>query len=136
MSRSRFTDSIAGGSYYARKRNRVETSLITDVTAPAWGTVTFGVNPTSGDTATINGTVLTFGTTFAIGASLAATLLTAATYVAAHAISGVGSVSVSGNGLLVLSAKPADTSITLAASAGTVSHSTLQVQQVNARTPL
>lgn len=124
------------GMFAARKRNRLMTATVNSTVAPAWGTIVFSGNPTNGQTITINGTLITLGTTVAIGATLADTLTAIASYVAAHPISGVGSVSESGSGLLVLSAGPADTSVTLAASNATVSHATLQAQPVRARQAL
>lgn len=138
----RFPSPQAAGAYYARKRNRKETALIDDAFTPAWGTVTFGgTNPGNGQTITLNGTVITFvtGTPGAaqvkIGASFAATLVALGVYLAANPIAGINAV-VDGDGLMILSAAAADTSITLAASNATVSHSTLQKQKINARIPL
>lgn len=125
----------AAGSYFARKRNRTQTAVVDDVYSPAWGTISFPANPSNSQTVTINGTVITFGTTVAVGADLAATLAAVVAYIAAHPISGAH-VKVSGNGLSVTSAAPADTSITIAASNATVSHGTLQKQRVRARVPL
>lgn len=136
-----FTNPAAAGAYWARKRNRISTALIDDLAAPAWGTITFPSNPANLDTITIAGTVITFvtGTPGAgqakIGANLAATISATLVYLTAHPIS-TARVSGSGNGLLILSATPADTSVTLAASAATVSHATLQRQKVNARVAL
>lgn len=128
-------------SYYARKRNRISTAVVDDLQAPAWGTITFPSNPANLDTITVNGTVRTFvsGTPSAgqvkIGADLAATIAAAVAEITASPIAGAN-ISGSGNGLLILSAKPADTSVTLAASAGTVSNGTLQKQTINARVSL
>lgn len=132
------------GSYYARKRNRLATSLIDDLYAPAWGTITFLESPlpSNGDTITVNGTVLTFVSGGASGAqvhiadTLAEILYDVQAYFRRNPVSGVGSVTISENGLLVLSAAPADTTVTLAASAATVSHATLQKQQRYARVAL
>ena len=127
------------GLFAARKRNRLMTSVVDSAAAPAWGTITFSGNPAANDTITINGTQVMFvggapsGTQVRIAGDLAGTLNAVVAYFAAHPVNGVGSVSVSGAGLLVLSAKPADTTITIAASAGTVSHGTLQAQRVRKR---
>jgi hypothetical protein len=123
------------GSYWARKRNRRSTTLTDDLTAPAWATASFGANPSPGDTATINGTVITFGTTVTIAGSLALTLAATVAYILAHPITGVN-VSVSGNGLLVESVTPGDTTPTLAASNATVSSATLVKRRTNQRVPL
>lgn len=133
--RSHFTSAVAASAYWARKRNRMQTALIDDDYAPAWGTILFAANPSAGHTITINGTVITFNTTVTIGATLAATLAAVLTYLAAHPVSGA-SVSLSGDGLLILSTTSADTSVTISASNATVSHATLQKQQINARVPL
>lgn len=128
------TQALAAAAYFARKRNRTQTAVIDDTYAPAWGTILFSANPSAGQTITINGTVITFNTTVTIGADLAATLAAVLVYLAAHPISGVR-VSASGDGLLILSTAAADTSVTLSASHATVSHATLQKQQINARVP-
>lgn len=137
-----FKNAQAAGAYYARKRNRKETAVIDDAFAPAWGTVTFGgVNPGNGQTITLNGTAITFvtgtpsGAQVKIGVDFDATLAALGVYLAANPIAGIN-VSVDGDGLMVLSAVAADTSVTLAASDATVSNGTLQKQQVNARVPL
>lgn len=124
------------GLYYASKRNQAaQAALVDDMAAPAWGTFTFSANPSNGHTITINGTVITFGSTFALGANLAATLTAAVNYILANPISG-GTVTVSGNGLLVQSTTPGDNSITLAASNATVSGATLKRRKIHARVPL
>ena len=58
---------------YVRKKNRAAVPVI-DVTALPTGSIPFSANPSSSNTITIGGTVITFGTTVAIGASLAITL--------------------------------------------------------------
>lgn len=125
---------IAAGSYYARKRNRTETAIVDDTFSPAWGTIAFATNPSNTHTITINGTVITFGTTVTVGPDLPTTLASVLAYLATHPIAGA-TVSRSGNGLLIQSAAPADTSVTLAASNATVSSGNLQKQKVNARVP-
>lgn len=134
---TRFTNAAAAGAYWARKRNRAQTHVVDSDQAPAWGTIIFDESPlpSNGQDIHINGTALTFGTEVAVGATLAETLANIMTYLDAHPISGVR-VSVNGNGLLIQSASPADTSIVIAASDATVSNSHLQKQQIRARIPL
>ncbi len=137
----RFTNDVAAASYYARKRNRLETAVVTDDFAPAWGTITFPLLPSNDDTIDINGTTITLVTGTPSGAQakivtdVPTTIANILTYIAANPIVGVN-VSASGDGLLIQSAKPADTTITLAASAATVSSANLVVQTINARIPL
>ena len=69
--------------YYARKANRLGTDLVTDVTARATGSILFPANPSSSNTITIGGTVITFGTTVAIGGTLAITLASLLAYLQA-----------------------------------------------------
>lgn len=123
------------GYYWARKRNRRDTALADDLTAPAWGTIAFATNPSNSQTVTINGTVITFGSTVTVAASLALTLAAVATYIAGHPITGV-TVTVSGNGLLIQSTTPGNAAPTLAASNATRSAATLQVRKTNQRVPL
>lgn len=126
------------GLYFARKRNRLMPALRNSLVAPAWGTITFPSNPANTATITINGTVITFvtgtpsGAQVKIGATTADTIAALLTYLAANPIA-AATVSGSGNGILVQSVKPADTTITLAASAATVSSGTLIPQQIRAR---
>lgn len=135
------TNPAFAAAYYARKRNRTATAVVDDLHAPAWGTITFPSNPANLATITINGTVRTFVTgspsagQIKIGADLAATIAAAVAEITASPIAGAN-VSASGNGLLILSAKAADTSVTLAASAATVSNGTLQKQKINGRVAL
>lgn len=136
-----FANATAAGAYYARRKNRISTAVIDDPQAPAWGTISWPANVGNNETIHINGTLITFitgtpsGAQVKIGATLAATLTAALDYLDAHPISGV-LVSGSGNGLLILSTAPADTSVALSASVGTVSHATLQKQTINARVSL
>jgi hypothetical protein len=53
--------------------------------AAAFGSITFSQQPTSGQTITMNGTVVTFGTDVAIGPELGDTLVNAATFMNASA---------------------------------------------------
>lgn len=121
--------------YWARKRNRLSTALVDDLTAPAWATARFAANPSNSHTVTINGTVITFGSTVTVAATLALTLAATVAYIVANPISGV-SVSASGNGLLVQSTTPANTAPTLAASNATVSSANLVRRKTNQRVPL
>lgn len=126
--------------FYARKTNRSNVVTVNSAVAPAWGTIDFTAsgNPGNGQTITIAGTLITFvtgtpsGAQVKIGASLAATLAALAVYLAAHPIA-TANVSVTGNSLLVLSTKPADTTVTLAASNAAVSSANLVPQTVRTR---
>lgn len=135
------TNRSFAAAYLARKRNRIATAVIDDVQAPAWGTIVFPSNPLNLHTITINGTVITFVTgtpgvgQVKIAATLAATIAATLVYLAAHPIAGTN-VTASGNGLLVLSSKSADVSVTLAASAATVSGAVLKKHKVNGRVAL
>ena len=141
MQYSRLTNRVAAGAYYARRRNRLMTAIIDDEASPAWGTIVFPANPSDTATIGINGTTITFvtgtpsGSQVEIGADLPTTLAAILAYIGANPIAGVN-VSGSGNGLLVYSTALADTSVTLAASAATVSSANLVKQRVNARIPL
>lgn len=136
-----FANATAAGAYYARRKNRLATAVVDDPRAPAWGTITWPANIGNAETIHVNGTLITFvtGTPGAgevkIGATLADTLTAALVFLVSNPISGV-SISVSGSGLLILSTTPADSSIAISASAGSVSHATLQKQTINARVPL
>lgn len=140
---SRFTNAAAAGAYNARKRNRLSTAVIDDLYAPAWGAIGFAANPSNGHTITIAGTVLTFVTgtpgtgQVKIAADLPGTIAATLVYLGTNPIA-AAKVTGSGNGLLILSTAPADTSVTLASSNanGTVSNATLQRQKINARVPL
>jgi hypothetical protein len=135
---AKMTAAVQAGLFNARKRNKLDTALVNSAIAPAWGTIIFPANPSNNDTITIGGTVITFvtgtpsGAQVKIGGSLGATLTALLVYLAANPIA---SANVSGGGvsLLVQSVKPADTTVTLAASAATVSGANLVPQQVNAR---
>lgn len=123
------------GMYYARKRNRLQTAPVESSVAPAWGTITFPVNPSNGQEIDINGTTITFGTEADVGVDIAATVVNILAYIEANPISGVR-VTESGDGLLIQSVEPGDTSIVIAASNATVSNSHLEKRIVNARVPL
>lgn len=122
------------GCYYARKRNR-NLETVDDNTAPAWGTVVFGANVAQ--TVTINGTLIHIGggaPDVALESTLAETVAALATYITDNLPAARASGQASS--LMLLSRAPADTSVTLVASAATVSHSTLQKQRINARVAL
>jgi hypothetical protein len=128
-----------------RKRNRLDTVVVNSVVASAYGTIFFPANPANNDTITINGEVLTFVAGTPSDAqvkivttadddadNLAATLAAVVAYYGAHP-SSAAYVSGGGSGLLIESVKPADTSITIAASAAIVSSANLVPQQVRMR---
>jgi hypothetical protein len=112
--------------YYARKRNRL-TVPTDDPTQRAWGYVVFATN--DAQTVTLGGTVVTFGTSFALGDTLAATLQNLLTYLNASNDANLvkADYSVSATALSIRAKQINDTTFALAASAGTVSHSTLQL---------
>lgn len=126
------------GMYHARKRNRLMPSVRNSLVAPAWGTITFPANPSNLATITIAGIVITFvtgtpsGSQVQIGMNLPTTLASLMAFLVVNPIA-AASVSLSGNGVLVQSNKPADTTVTLAASAATVSSANLVPEQVRAR---
>ena len=122
------TNGQQAGLYYARKRNRAAV-LTDDPTQRAWGYVVFATN--AAQTLTLGGTVVTFGTDFALGASLAATLQNLLTYLNASNDANLvkAAYSVSATALSVRAKQVNDATFSLAASAGTVSHSTLQLIQ-------
>ena len=135
------TAAIQAALYYARKTNR-GASVVNSLAEPAWGTIDFTAsgNPGNGQTITIDGTVLTFvtgtpsGAQAKIGGTLALTLAAAVAYFTAHPLANA-TVTVDG-GLLVQSKKPADTSVTLAASNATVSGANLVPNVVRSRKKL
>lgn len=101
----------------------------------ATGTVTFSVNPTAGDTVTLNGTVFTFvasgatGNQVNIGVDLATTLTSAAVVYNASVVAGVALATYTENGTVVTvtydTYAAAGNTYTLAASAATASGATL-----------
>jgi hypothetical protein len=138
-----YTPAQQAGLFHARKRNKLMASVVDSATEPAWGSISFASNPLNLQNITINGTLLTFvtgapsGSQAQIGTTLADTLANVVAYFAANPVTGVASITASGSdSLSVQSAAPADTTVTLAASNGTVSHPTLQKQKVRARTKL
>ena len=126
------TNGQQAGSYYARKRNR-NAALVNDPTQPAWGSIAFSTNVAQ--TITLGGTVVTFGTDFALGGNLAATLQNLLIFLDDSLDANIvkAKYAVSATALSVRAAKVNDTTFTLAASAGTVSHSTLQAIQTRQR---
>ena len=136
---AKLTPAVQAGLFNARKRNKLATGPVNSTVAPAYGTILFPANPSNLATITIGGTVITFVTGTPSGAQvkiaddLLDTLTALMVYLAANPLSNA-TVSISGtNSLLVQSIKPADTTVTLAASAATVSGSNLVPQIVNAR---
>lgn len=124
--------------YHARAKNQDETSLVNDPTSLSWGTITFAANPSNGATITLGGTVVTFGTDVTIGGSLVATLATLLAFLNASANANIVKCryTTSSTALALRSKTPNNTSFTLAASAATVSHSTLQLAKITKREPL
>jgi hypothetical protein len=135
---AKMTAAVQAGLFNVRKRNKLGTSAVNSTVAPAYGTITFPTNPANLATITIGGTIITFvtgtpsGAQVKIGTDTNATILALLTYLAANPIASVN-VSGGGESILVQSIKPADTSVTLAASAATVSGANLVPQTVNAR---
>jgi hypothetical protein len=128
------TNRQAAAWYYARKNNR-EAVLENDLAQPGWGLITFSVNPSSGDTVTLGGSIVTFGTNVMIGANLITTLANLMVYLLASNDPNIkqAKYSVEIDTLLILSDNH---TMTIAASAATVSHATLQLQQNRQRVPL
>ena len=126
------TNGQQAGSYYARKRNRMAV-LTDDPTQSAWGTITFSAN--NAQTVTLGGTVVTFGTSFALGDNLAATLQNLLIYLEASLDANIvkATYGVTATALTVRAKRINDITFTLAASAGTVSHATLQLMQTRQR---
>jgi hypothetical protein len=106
-----------GGLYYARKRDRAAQY--------AKGSIIFLSN--AAQTITIGGTVITLGTDFALGATLADTLESLLAFLNASADANLGKARYSiAPGFLIITAKnPQDATLTLAASAATVSGGTV-----------
>lgn len=131
------TNGQAAALYAARKRNRAAT-LVTDLSARASGSISFSANPSNAATITIGGTAVTFGSTVAIGASLAVTLATLLAYLRASADANLSKATyaVTGSVLGVVAKTRGAATLTLAASAATVSHATVQLPQINQRVPL
>ena len=126
------TSGQQAGSYYARKRNR-RAVLTDDPTQSAWGAVVFSTN--DAQTVTLGGTVVTFGTDFDLGADLAETLQNLLAYLDASGDANIvkATYAVTPVSLVVRSKQIDDATFTLAASAGTTSHSHLQLIQTRRR---
>jgi hypothetical protein len=126
------TNGQQAGSYFARKRNRAA-ALVDDPTDRAWGTITFNSN--AAQSVTLGGTVVTFDTDFALGADLAATLQALLIFLNASNDSNIkkATYSVSATSLDIRAKNANDVTFTVAASAGTVSHSALQLVQTRQR---
>jgi hypothetical protein len=126
------TSGQQAGSYYARKRNRAA-ALTNDPTQQAWGSVVFTTNVAQ--TVTLGGTVVTFGTSFSLGTNLAATLRELLVFLNVSNDSNIkkATYNVSDTALGIRAKNVNDATFTLAASAGTVSHSTLRLIQTRQR---
>lgn len=123
------------GSYYARKRNR-NAVLGTDLASHAWGRITFASN--TGQTIHLGGTLVTLGTDVSLGASLAATLAALVTFLNASLDSGIkqATYTTDGTSLLITVKAAGVATMTLSASAATVVHSPVQLQQTRQRVAL
>jgi hypothetical protein len=124
--------------YRARTKSHGDIALVDDPTSLAWGSITFPINPSSGDTITLGGTVVTFGTDVTIGAGLSITLASLLVFLNASANANIikCTYSVGSASLSVREKLPNTTTFTLAASAGTVSHATLQLVKIDKRAAL
>lgn len=127
------------GLYYARQRNRLAV-LADDISEPAWGTILFSTNPSVADSVTIGGTAVSFVSSGAplVGASLATSLANLLAVLTASTDAGLlkARYSVEGNALVILSSKPGDNTVTIAASAAVASASTLTRAQSRKRVAL
>jgi hypothetical protein len=124
--------------YLARKDNRTDTSLTNDKTAKASGSIIFSANPANSSTITLGGTVITFGSTVAIGATLAITMASLLAFLNASANVNIVKCTYTGSATAIgIKSKTVnDQTFTLAASAATVSHATLQLPQIRQRASL
>jgi hypothetical protein len=122
---------------HARNKNQ---NVVTtaDLSAMAYGTISFAANPANSSTITLGGTVVTFGTDVAIGANLAATLATLLTFLKASANANIVKSAYDINGsLLTIRYKTAGVAtFTLAASAATRSGPTLTLPNIRKRKAL
>jgi hypothetical protein len=127
----------ASGLYYARKRNRAAV-LAPELSAQASGSITFAVNPSNAATITIGGTVVTFGFGVTIGAGRAATLVNLLAFLRASNDTNLvkATYGVTGNVLAVRAKARGVETLTLAASAATVSHGTVKLPQIKQRVTL
>lgn len=125
----------------ALHRNR-EKNLITvaapDLASLATGSITFPSNPLSNSTITIAGTVITFGTSVAIGATLAITLASLLAFLNASVDANLikHTYSISGSVLAIKAKSPGVATTTLAASAASVSASTIKLTVIHKRKAL
>lgn len=126
--------------YHARTKNLAakKSVAVADLSANAYGSITFAANPLTNATITLGGTVITFGTTVAIGANLAATLTTLLAFVNASADANLlkCAYAVVGSALTIKSKTPGTSAFTLAASVATVSHSPLVSPTIHKRAKL
>jgi hypothetical protein len=124
--------------YHARVKNQRDTTLVDDPTSLSWGYINFAANPLTSATITLGGTAVTFGTDVTIGASLAQTLGSLLAFLNASADANIGkcTYAVIGSVLAIRSKTPNNTTFTLAASAATVSHATLQLAKITKRVAL
>lgn len=105
-------------------------TLISSGGTAATGSITFGANPSNGDTVTLNGVVVTFGTDVTIGVDVVETLSNLETYLNGSADASLAVATYSSDGVddLTITYDEVGTvgnSFTLAASAATVSGATL-----------
>ncbi len=124
--------------YHQRDRDLRDTTLIDDKASLAWGSIVFSANPSNGATITLGGTVVTFGTDVTIGGDLPTTLVHLLAFLSASANANIVkcTYTVSATGLGIRAKAPGVATFTLAASAATVSHSTLKLVQVEQRAAL
>jgi hypothetical protein len=129
---------LQAAMFYARRNNRKGTTLVNDPASLSWGSILFSANPANASTITLGGAVVTFGTDVTIGVSLAVTLASLLVFLSASANANISKCrySVGGSSLAIRSKTPNNTTFTLAASAATVSHATLQLVQINKRVAL
>lgn len=123
--------------YRVRAKNLVakKSVAVPDLSANAFGSITFPANPTNNATITLGGTVVTFGTTITIGVNLAATLATLVAFLNASADTNIKkcTYTISGSVLTIRSKTPGTPTFTLAASAASISHSPIQLPVIQKR---
>jgi hypothetical protein len=132
---------LAASLRRASKVNKFKTVLVDDLTSFATGAVTFNVNPSSGNTLTLGGTVVTFGAAGGqvhIAGNLADTLTALLNFVkASNDVNLVKcTYAVSGSALFIKYKTAGIKTFTLAASVATVSGATLKLNQISKRIPL
>lgn len=123
--------------YHARK-NSAAVQVVTDLSALAYGSISFAANPAGSSTITLGGTVVTFGTDVAIGANLAATLVTLLAFLKASANANLikCTYDIIGSVLAIRSKTAGSATFTLAASAATRSGPTLTLPTIRKRKAL